>query len=73
MIIVLTDDPCPVSGLWETVGNPLTTRLICKGELMPDYMGKVVQWQLIKRDDKNINDKAAIAPPEASDGSPHKQ
>jgi hypothetical protein len=40
---------------------------------MPDYMGKVVQWQLIKRDDKNISDKAAIAPPEASDGSPHKQ
>lgn len=70
---MLNGEPCPVSGLWETVGNPRTTRLICKGELMPDYMGKAVQWQLIKRDDKNINDKAAVAPPEENDGSPHKQ
>ena len=41
---------CPVSGLWETVGNPSTTILICKGEPMPDYLGKTVQWQLIKKD-----------------------
>lgn len=47
--IVRTGSICPESGVWKVVGTPSTTAPIAKGNRMPPYDGKAVDWRLIQR------------------------
>ncbi len=42
-----SDLPCPVSGIWESMGNFKTTCPISKGTLMPLYGNQKTIWRLI--------------------------
>lgn len=44
--IVTTGQVCPESGVWSVVGLPTTTAPIAKGNRMPPYGGRAVQWRL---------------------------
>ncbi|WP_280254913.1 hypothetical protein [Nocardia wallacei] len=46
--IAHTSDKCPESGVWQVVGTPSTTAPIAKGNIMPPYSGKAVDWKLIQ-------------------------
>jgi len=46
--IAHTGSNCPVSGVWQVVGTPSTTAPIAKGNVMPPYGGKGVDWKLIQ-------------------------
>lgn len=46
--IAHTGSICPESGVWKVVGNPSTTAPIAKGNRMPPYDGKAVDWRLIQ-------------------------
>jgi len=48
-ILCTTDEACPISGLWESLGNFKTSCVITKGVKMPDYCGTVIHWKLIYR------------------------
>ena len=41
-----TGEVCPESGRWDVVGYPTTSAPIAKGNRMPPYTNKAVQWQL---------------------------
>lgn len=43
-----TGEICPESGIWKVMGSPSTTAPIAKGNRMPPYSGKAVNWQLIQ-------------------------
>lgn len=43
-----TGEICPESGIWKVVGTPTTTAPIAKGDRMPPYSGKAVDWELIQ-------------------------
>lgn len=43
-----TGEICPESGIWKVVGTPTTTAPIAKGDRMPPYGGKGVDWELIQ-------------------------
>lgn len=43
-----TGSKCPESGVWKAVSTPSTTAPIAKGNVMPPYNGKAVDWQLIQ-------------------------
>jgi hypothetical protein len=45
--IVSTGHVCPESGVWQPVGYT-TTAPIAKGNKMPPYNGKAVNWKLIQ-------------------------
>lgn len=49
-ISAVTGLPCPVSGIWESMGNFKTTVTLFKGELMPDYCGGKIIWKLLIAD-----------------------
>lgn len=38
---------CPQSGIWKVVGPVTTTLPLARGDLVPDYCGKKVKWQLL--------------------------
>lgn len=46
-IFCSTDQPCPISGIWQSVGNFKTTLPAKKGCKMPAYCGKKMDWVLI--------------------------
>ncbi|MDB2217379.1 hypothetical protein [Mycobacteroides abscessus] len=46
--IAHTGSICPESGIWKVVGTPSTTAPIARGNRMPPYNGKAVDWQLIQ-------------------------
>lgn len=48
-IILNSGKKCTISGKWELKGNITTTVFISKGEIMPEYCGKKVQWILINK------------------------
>ena len=48
-IILETGKICTVSGEWETEGRIGTVIYLLKGEVMPRYCGKCVQWILIRK------------------------
>jgi hypothetical protein len=41
-----TGEICPESGVWAVVGTPTTTAPIAKGNRMPPYAGRAVNWCL---------------------------
>lgn len=43
-----TGEKCPESGVWKVVGQPSTTAPIAKGNTMPPYDGRAVEWELIQ-------------------------
>lgn len=43
-----TGEVCPESGVWQVVGTPSTTAPIAKGNRMPPYSGKAVNWKLTR-------------------------
>lgn len=45
--IAHTGETCPESGIWEAQSNPSTTAPIAKGNRMPPYNGRAVDWKLI--------------------------
>ena len=45
--IAHTGETCPESGVWEAQSNPSTTAPIAKGNRMPPYNGRAVDWKLI--------------------------
>jgi hypothetical protein len=47
-VSLATGKKCTVSGEWEVDGTISTVIYISKGEIMPDYCGKYVQWVLIR-------------------------
>jgi len=46
--IVHTGEICPESGVWKVVGLNSTTAPIAKGNRMPPYSGRSVNWELIQ-------------------------
>ncbi|MDD4556611.1 MAG: hypothetical protein PHE89_04720 [Alphaproteobacteria bacterium] len=44
-----TGEKCPISGIWEVVGNPSTTAPIAINNVFPPYKGKAVTWKLIQK------------------------
>lgn len=50
LITCKTGAPCPVSGLWESMGFFKTTVVFSKRSKMPDYCGRKVTWKLIEKD-----------------------
>jgi hypothetical protein len=46
--MVHTGEICPESGIWSVVGYPTTTAPIAKGNRMPPYEGRSVNWKLIQ-------------------------
>ncbi|WP_157844204.1 hypothetical protein [Chryseobacterium sp. Leaf180] len=46
-IILSTGKRCTHSGEWELKGSITTTVYVSKGQLMPEYCGKKVQWVII--------------------------
>lgn len=45
-----TGQPCPASGLWQSMGYFKTTIPIKSGKEMPSYCGRTVEWILILPD-----------------------
>jgi hypothetical protein len=45
---VKTGQKCPESGVWEVRGTPSTTAPIAKGNRMPPYRDRGVEWELIR-------------------------
>ncbi len=43
-----TGSPCPVSGIWESLGLFRTTIVVSKSSKMPHYCGKKVVWKLVE-------------------------
>ena len=43
-----TGQKCPESGVWRVVGTPTTTAPIAKGNTMPPYGNRAVDWKLIQ-------------------------
>lgn len=43
-----TGENCPESGVWEVIGTPSTKAPIAKGNRMPPYANKAVNWKLIR-------------------------
>ena len=48
-ITAKTGQKCPVSGEWEVIGTVTTVVVLSKNQVMPDYMGSAVVWQLIRK------------------------
>ena len=48
-VILSTGKKCTVSGEWEIEGRISTTVYVTKGDLMPPYCGKNVQWILVRK------------------------
>jgi hypothetical protein len=48
-IILPSGKKCTCSGEWELKGYVTTTIFLSKGEIIPEYCGKKVQWILIKK------------------------
>jgi hypothetical protein len=46
--IATTGEVCPESGVWKVVGAPTTTAPIAKGNRMPPYNNRAVNWQLVR-------------------------
>lgn len=38
---------CPQSGIWKVVGTVTTTLPLARGDIVPEYCGKKVKWQLL--------------------------
>ncbi len=47
-ITCYTDLPCPVSGIWESMGNFKTTCTMMMGCKMPYYCNQKTVWRLIQ-------------------------
>jgi hypothetical protein len=48
-VLISTGKKCTVSGEWEIEGRISTSVFVSKGELMPAYCGKNVQWILVRK------------------------
>lgn len=48
MLTRKTGLPCPVSGIWETMGSFKTSSPIAKGREMPEYCGCKITWKLVQ-------------------------
>lgn len=46
-IFCTTGQPCPIGGIWQSMGNFKTTYPAMKGCKMPHYCGKKIEWVLI--------------------------
>ncbi|MFD2826475.1 hypothetical protein ACFSYG_08320 [Leeuwenhoekiella polynyae] len=46
--IAKTGEKCPESGVWKVTSLPTTTAPISKGNTMPPYNNKGVNWKLIQ-------------------------
>ncbi|WP_165592836.1 hypothetical protein [Chryseobacterium sp. JAH] len=42
-----TGQPCPISGIWQSMGYFKTTVPLSKGMKMPSYCGTKVRWVLV--------------------------
>lgn len=47
-MIAHTGSVCPESGVWQVVAAPSTTAAGARGNIMPPYDGKGVDWKLIQ-------------------------
>ncbi|WP_165570254.1 hypothetical protein [Chryseobacterium sp. FH1] len=43
-----TGNICPVSGIWESIGNFKTTCLVSQGNRMPYYCNQKTIWMLVR-------------------------
>lgn len=51
-IILGTEEDCTTSGYWELVGAKKDSIFIQKGQMMPSYDGKPVNWRLARASEK---------------------
>ncbi|MCX8525901.1 hypothetical protein OF897_18460 [Chryseobacterium formosus] len=54
-----TGQPCPTSGLWQSMGHFKTTIPMKSGNEMPSYCGSPIEWILILPD-RAIRSKKSI-------------
>lgn len=55
--ISTTGQPCPASGLWQSMGYFKTTVPVKAGRAMPDYCGIHVDWMLLVPDQQKKHNK----------------
>lgn len=54
VVIAVSGQDCPLTGVWRTLDASVPPLLVRKGEIMPGAGGRVVSWEFVQPDEATL-------------------